>query len=55
MSMEIKISTKNSLLFLLKYSINFEEISQNRVTILIRERFLEQFIFHQNFSFEKEE
>ena len=39
----------------MKYSIDLEELHQSRVTILIKERFLLKFIFHQNFLFEKME
>ena len=43
----------NEKLFLLKYSIGLEKKYQNRAKILIKKRFLQKFIFHRNFLFEK--
>ena len=43
----------NKKLFLLKYSIDLEKKYRNQVTILIKERILLKFIFHQNFLFKK--
>ena len=37
----------------MKYSIYLKKKYQNQVTILINERFLPKFIFHQNLFFEK--
>ena len=45
----------NKKLFLPKYSIDLEQIYQNRVAILIKKVFLPKFIFHQNFLLEKSE
>ena len=42
-------------IFLLKYSIDIEKKYHNRVTILIKERFLRKFILYQNFLFEEQE